>query len=111
MADEINTGAPCFSLEGQGPMKCQLSLTISILATAQSIEFSCMQGFGAGSKRSRGGEASEAAARARALMRDIAALPLDSMGPEQAAAQAQALYDSFLADAQRSPVLRALLEG
>jgi hypothetical protein len=44
-------------------------------------------------------------------MRDIAALPLDSMGPEQAAAQAQALYDSFLADAQRSPVLRALLEG
>ncbi len=56
-------------------------------------------------------EDAEAAERARGLMREVAALPLGELSPEEGRERARALYDKFAADAQRLPALKRLLEG
>ncbi len=74
---------------------------------------SCSQGLGAAAKKPRGeqDEAAESAARAREFMQEFAALPLDKLEPEEAIAQAQALYKQLLADTGAMPTLQRLLEG
>ena len=67
-----------------------------------------VQGLGLGSKDE--GEAGQAAKRARTFMEDFAALPLDSLSPEQAVAQSQALYKQLAADASSMPTLQRLLQ-
>ncbi|KAK9908301.1 hypothetical protein WJX75_005715 [Coccomyxa subellipsoidea] len=71
------------------------------------------QGFGQDAKRACTDEeeAAQSAARARAFLQEFSALPLDKMEPEEATAQAQALYKQLLADAARMPTLQRLLEG
>lgn len=52
----------------------------------------------------------QAAKRARTFMAEFAALPLDSLSPEQAMAQSQALYHQLAADAASMPTLQRLLQ-
>ena len=67
-----------------------------------------MQSLGLGSKDE--GEADLATKRARTFMEQFAALPLDSLSPEQAVAQSQMLYRQLEADAASMPALQRLLE-
>ena len=67
-----------------------------------------MQGLGLGTKEDA--EVERAAKRARVFMQDFAALPLDSLSPEQAIAQSQSLYQQLMADAASMPTLRRLIE-
>ena len=72
-----------------------------------------VQGFQAEHKRPRSlpKQGGEAAALARTFMRDFAALPLDSLSPDQATARAKSLFQAFQADAVQYPVLRSMLEA
>ena len=68
-----------------------------------------MQGLGLGTKEDAKME--QAAKRAQVFMQDFAALPLDSLTPEQAVAQSQSLYQQLIADAASMPTLRRLIEA
>ena len=67
-----------------------------------------VQGLGLGSKDDA--EHEQAAKRARNFIQDFAALPLDSMSPEQAVAKSQALYKQLVEDAASMPTLQRLIE-
>lgn len=54
-------------------------------------------------------EDSQAHARARAFLRDFAAIPLNSLDPDAAKQAAQHLYDHLQQDASCSPALHRLL--
>ena len=68
----------------------------------------CVQSLGLRSNEES--EAGQAAKRARAFMEEFAALPLDSLSPEQAVAQSQALYKQLTEDAASLPTLQQLLQ-
>ncbi len=55
-------------------------------------------------------EEEKAGKRARMFMRDFAALPLDSLSPEQAVTQSQKLYTQLVADAASMPTLQRLIQ-
>ena len=44
------------------------------------------------------------------FMQDFAALPLDSLSPQQAVAQSQKLYNQLVADAASMPTLQQLIQ-
>lgn len=85
-----------------------LTLQVGIHSMAPPMLPLTVQGLGMGS--SGEGEAAQAAKRARTFMQEFAALPLDSLSPEQAVAQSQALYDQLVADAASMPTLRQLIQ-
>ena len=90
---------------------CDGTFAPDMTSLAQLLGSSCclpMQSLGLGSKDE--GEAEQAAKRARNFMEDFAALPLDSLSPEQAVAQSQTLYQQLAADAASMPTLRRLLQ-
>jgi DNA mismatch repair protein MSH2 len=60
-------------------------------------------------KRAAVGEA-EGAARARAFLSEFAALPLDSLPKEEAAARVKGLCDGLASDAQGNPWLSEVLQ-
>ena len=66
------------------------------------------QGLGLGAKDES--EEDTAAKRARTFMQDFAALPLDSLSPQQAVAQSQKLYNQLVADAASMPTLQQLIQ-
>ena len=71
----------------------------------------CVQAEQAGSKRKRDGATDEeaAAVRAKAFLREFAALPLDKLDPDEAVRQTADLYEQLESDAAEMPALKQML--